>query len=55
MKIKIKMDYKKSTKNTHVYGEQDSQSPIQSLYVKRSAFDGDAPKVIVVEIGGNDE
>lgn len=49
-KITTVLDFKKTTKNTFVYGEQDTSSPIGALYIKRSSMPSDPPKNITVEI-----
>ena len=55
--MKIKMQYKKSTKNTHVFEEineddtlmKDAQASIPSLYIRKQAFSG-LPTTIHVEV-----
>ncbi|MBE9561780.1 MAG: hypothetical protein IMF12_02790 [Proteobacteria bacterium] len=44
------MDYVKSTKGTHVYGDCTEQTPVPTLYIKRSALPVDYPKSIKVMI-----
>lgn len=48
MKTILKFD--KSTKNTHVFKSDKDDAIIPSLYIKKSAFTGDAPKTIEVTI-----
>ena len=48
--LTFKLDYKKSTKNTYVYGEQNTNSPVAVLYVKRSAMPEGETKTITVEV-----
>jgi len=48
--LTFKLDYKKSTKNTYVYGEQNTDSPVAALYIKRSAMPDGEVKIITVEI-----
>ncbi len=57
MNLKVKLKYKKSTKGTFVFGNDDESAPIPTLYIKRSAISGDTvPKVIILTIeGSNDE
>ena len=43
--MKIKMQYKKSTKNTYVFEAQDSEVP--SLYIKKTAFDKQPASITV--------
>jgi len=45
---KIIMTLKKSTKGTHVYGNEDSAIP--SVYIKKEAFGGTTPAEIVIII-----
>lgn len=54
MKLTIEMDYVKSTKGTHVYGDYTEQTPVPTLYIKRAALPVDFPKTIKVVIT-NDE
>ena len=54
-KVTTILDFKKTTKNTFVYGEQDTSSAIGSLYIKRSTVPADPPKTITVEISFDDE
>lgn len=35
---KVKLDYERSTKGTHVYSTMDDTSPISTLYLKRSGM-----------------
>ena len=44
----ILMTLKKSTKGTHVYGNEDSAIP--SVYIKKEIFNGTAPVQIVITI-----
>lgn len=48
--IEIEMDYVKSTKGTHVYGDCTEKTPVPTLYIKRSALPIDYPKSIKVTI-----
>lgn len=50
MKLVVDMDYVKSTKGTHVYGDSAEKSPVPTLYIKRSALPVDYPKSIKVVI-----
>jgi len=51
--IELEMNYKKSTKGTHVYSDDSSDSPVPSLYIKRDALPTEPPKVIkvMIEVG----
>ena len=44
----IKMTLKKSTKGTHVYGNEDSAIP--SVYIKKEIFEGAAPQNLIIVI-----
>lgn len=48
--MKIKMKLGRDTKGTFVYKNDDEDAAITSLYIKRGAVKGDAPKDITVEI-----
>jgi hypothetical protein len=44
MKVTVVLSLKKSTKGTHVYGNEDKGIP--NLYFPKEMFDGEAPKTI---------
>ena len=46
----IKMTLVKSTKGTHVYGDSTPESPIPSVYVKRTALPKRPPDTIEITI-----
>lgn len=46
----IKLRIVKSTKGTHVYGNDNDGSPVNTLYIKRSALPKDPPPHITVTI-----
>lgn len=48
MKTTLKLE--RDTKRTNVYKNDEDDAPIPSLYIAKSAFKGDAPKTITVEI-----
>ena len=49
--MKLKMTYKKSTKNTHVYEDTSENSPLPTLYVKRGVLQpSDKPEAITVTV-----
>ena len=50
MNMKLKLQYKKSTKGTHVFGNDEPEAPIPTLYIKRSAFSGELPKTLILTI-----
>ena len=47
-KTEINMTLKKSTKGTHVYGNEDSAIP--SVYIRKEIFGGETPQEITVTI-----
>ncbi len=47
-KVTINMTLKKSTKGTHVYGNEDSAIP--SVYIKKEIFGGKTPQEITITI-----
>ena len=46
----IKLNYKKSTKGTHVYEDSTVDAPVPSLYIKRKALPEDPPKLLTITI-----
>ena len=48
------MDYSKSTKGTHVYSNSENDTPVPTLYIKRSTLPQDAPKSITLTIEFDD-
>jgi len=50
MKKTIKMNWAKSTKGTHVYANEDPESPVSTIYVKRSGLPSEAPPTITLTI-----
>lgn len=48
--IKVRLEFVKSTKGTHVYGDKSDNAPITSLYIQRSGVDGEPPKAIAVTV-----
>lgn len=48
--IEVKMTYDKSTKGTHVYKDHTLDTPVPTIYIKRSAFDGEIPNVIKLSV-----
>lgn len=47
-KKEITMTLKKSTKGTHVYGNEDSAIP--TVYIKKEIFGGETPAEIVITV-----
>ena len=54
-KLVIQLDYTKSTKGTHVYGSEEDDAPVRTLYIKRSALPVMEPKRIAVELAWEEE
>jgi len=50
MEKSIKMDWTKSTKGTHVYANNEPDTPVSTIYIKRSGLPDDAPKKISLTI-----
>ena len=50
MKKTIKMEWIKSTKGTHVYANNEPESPVSTIYIKRSGLPSDAPGNITLTI-----
>jgi len=48
LEVNLNMTYSKSTKGTHVYTSPGSDIP--TLYIKKEAFDGEAPESITVTV-----
>lgn len=48
MKTKLKLE--RETKGTFVFKDDAADAPIPSLYLKKSAVEGEAPKEITLEI-----
>lgn len=53
MKVEIKMQLKKSTKGTHVYGNEDSAIP--SVYIQKLAFDNPSQPPAEITVTLSDE
>ncbi len=50
MKKTIRMEWVKSTKGTHVYANDEPESPVSTIYIKRSGLPPDAPHNISLTI-----
>lgn len=48
--FKTKLTKARDTKNTYVFKNESDDAPIPSLYIAKSAFDGDAPESITVTV-----
>ena len=48
--MKLKMYYKKSTKNTYVYEDKNKSAAIPSLYIRKESLPEIAPEEITIEI-----
>jgi len=55
MKKTIIMDWTKSTKGTHVYSNNEPDSPVSSIYIKRSGLPDEAPGSITLTIDYEEE
>lgn len=55
MKQTITMNFSKSTKGTHVYSNDENESPVSSIYIKRSSLPPEAPQSISLTIEYDDE
>ena len=44
------MEWVKSTKGTHVYANNEPESPVSTIYIKRSGLPSDAPGNITLTI-----
>lgn len=45
--MKIKLDFVKSTKGTHVYGTTDKAAAIQSIYIKKEGMPTATPAISI--------
>ena len=48
--VEITMTKARDTKGTYVYKNDEQGAAIPSLYIKKSAIDGEAPEKIVVTV-----
>lgn len=48
--MKTTMKLSRDTKGTQVYKNDDEGAPIPSIYIKKSAFKGDPPETITIDI-----
>lgn len=55
MKKTITMNWSKSTKGTHVYSSDEDDTPVSSIYIKRSSLPSEAPQNINLTIEYSDE
>ena len=55
MKKTIEMTQVKSTKETHVYANEEPNTPVTSIYIKRSGLPDNAPENITLTIDFVDE
>lgn len=49
-KHEVVLDWIKSTKNTEVYGTDKHSAVVNQLYIRKSAFSGEAPEQIIIKI-----
>lgn len=50
MKKIIKLEWSKSTKGTHVYANNESESLVSTIYIKRSGLPEEAPRNIMLTL-----
>jgi len=55
MRKTITMEFSKSTKGTHVYANSEADSPVSSIYIKRSELPSEPPVNITLTIDFKDE
>ena len=48
--IKVNMKMSRDTKGTFVYKDDTDNTPVPSIYIRKSAFKGEAPKQITLTI-----
>ncbi len=49
-KITVTLPWKKETKGSHQYASDEEGLAVSTVYIRKSAIDGEAPKSIKVEI-----
>ncbi len=54
MKKTIEMNWSKSTKGTHVYTNDEPDTPVSSIYIKRNGLPSKAPAKITLTIDYED-
>ena len=54
MKKTIEMSWTKSTKGTHVYANDEPDSPVSSIYIKRSGLPSETPANITLTVDYED-
>ena len=54
-KVKLVLNYQKSTKNKHVYGSKEDGAPIESVYISKTVFSGKEPKTLTIFLESADE
>lgn len=52
-KITVKLTKARDTPGTYVYKSNEDKTPVPSLYIKKTAFSGDAPESITLTIEEN--
>jgi len=50
MKKTIRMEWIKSTKGTHVYANNEPESPVSTIYIKKTGLPSDAPRNLTLTI-----
>lgn len=54
-KIVTRMKLTRETKGTYVYSNDADDAPIPTLYIKKGAFEGEAPKKVRIVIAEKDD
>lgn len=49
-KITVKLTKDRETKGTYVFKSDADNTPVPSIYIRKSAFSGDAPQAITLTI-----
>jgi hypothetical protein len=55
MKKTIKMEFTKSTKGTHVYANNDADTPVSTIYIKRNGLPSTPPATITLSLEFNED
>ncbi len=48
--FKTTLKKSRDTKGTYVFKNDDADAPIPSLYIKKSAFEGEAPDTVTITV-----
>lgn len=50
----VTLNYKRSTKGTHLYETTGTNDAIANVYIKKAAFTGEPPKSIQLDVTGGE-